>query len=871
MKKWIILISCCLYAFVSFGQNKQINSGDRYVKRNNFTEGISFYKEALPLVEDEEKRQDLCFKIASCYFKMNNYDEAVRWYEDAVGEYCDNAAWQLSLGDALAYSGRLEQAIEVYQKAVSLGADSIASKKLSTAQNAFEIKDHDLSIVKPLKTINSSYSDYAPAWFGDDLVFASTRSLSKGKIDGRTGQSYSNLYMAEFDTASNAWGNVHELNSKLNSQFNEGTFAYNAKQSTAYWMECNDRMNHCVIKKGKYHKEENAWKEVKEVRLSTGNASVGHPSFDSISNVLYFVAEMKDGFGGKDIWKVNLKDDGSWGKPINLGEGVNTEEDELFPHILGDSMLFFASKGRDGFGGLDIFFSVKKGGSFGKAQHLDSPFNSYADDFGLLMNPDGQKGFMVSNRNNGTSDDIYTFEGFPVKFNARGTVKDAFDQKALAKTMIIVENLKSKDVDTVYSKENGKWFYPLGFYSNYELTFKKDTYADEIIKITTPGKERLFASNNDTIIDVLMRSGDFPCQIAGKIVNRETQLAMKGVKVFLENANGPVHEVSSDPTGRYHFDGLKNGMIYTVKVKEKGYFQEVRTCKIPDERRSIRCSKENGYDMDFELTRMEKMREFILSNIYYDFDKASLRETSKIELNKLVSMLKANPEVQIRINSHTDIRGTNEYNDGLSQKRAQSVVNYLCSKGVKKNMLSAKGFGKRRLLIPKARSEEEHQANRRTTFEVLDFIPADEQDPIPVFYVNEQEPDKDLINEPVKKQDQPFKDQLASTTKTAAVSNKKLDRPLEFHIQILSAANPLEDVSGVEALITGQPQYKVFEQKVNGVYKYEVGPVYDMKGVSKLKEMIKANGHEGGFTVAYSKGKRIPMSQAKKLLENKEE
>ncbi len=111
-----------------------------------------------------------------------------------------------------------------------------------------------------------------------------------------------------------------------------------------------------------------------------------------------------------------------------------------------------------------------------------------------------------------------------------------------------------------------------------------------------------------------------------------------------------------------------------------------------------------------------------IDNIYYDYDKADLREESKIELNKLVNILKETPDVKLQINSHSDERGEANYNKELSQRRAQSVVDYLIAKGINPDRLIAKGYGFEMPLIKHAKTEEQHQKNRRTTFKILNSI-----------------------------------------------------------------------------------------------------------------------------------------------------
>ena len=131
---------------------------------------------------------------------------------------------------------------------------------------------------------------------------------------------------------------------------------------------------------------------------------------------------------------------------------------------------------------------------------------------------------------------------------------------------------------------------------------------------------------------------------------------------------------------------------------------------------------------DIALDKLEVGKKVVLKNIFYDYNKASLTPSSYNELGKVIELLNGNPKIKIEISAHTDSRGSDGYNDKLSQERAQSCVDYLLSKSIDKSRLIAKGYGKRQLLITDAEiskmpTEEDkevlHQQNRRTEFKIV--------------------------------------------------------------------------------------------------------------------------------------------------------
>jgi outer membrane protein OmpA-like peptidoglycan-associated protein len=127
------------------------------------------------------------------------------------------------------------------------------------------------------------------------------------------------------------------------------------------------------------------------------------------------------------------------------------------------------------------------------------------------------------------------------------------------------------------------------------------------------------------------------------------------------------------------------------------------------------------YQVSIKLDRLELNKTFVLDNIYYDLNKYNIRPDAAIELDKLVQILKDNPTMNIELSSHTDARATDAYNMTLSQNRAESAVKYLNLKGIAAERLTAKGYGERQLIIPNAKTEEEHQRNRRTEFTILSY------------------------------------------------------------------------------------------------------------------------------------------------------
>ena len=202
--------------------------------------------------------------------------------------------------------------------------------------------------------------------------------------------------------------------------------------------------------------------------------------------------------------------------------------------------------------------------------------------------------------------------------------------------------------------------------------------------------------------------------LSDKVVDSQTQKPLKDVHIFLQGDDGSLDSTYTDKNGVYKFNKLDANTVYKLYAQKDGYLGDSKFKAVGDEKYSIDLS----LGEPFSLLKITK-EEIEIKNIYYDYAKWDLRAESKEELKKLLKILNENPVIKIMINSHTDVRGAAAYNQELSEKRAKSVVEFLVSNGINISRLSFKGWGAEHLLIQNAVTEEEHQANRRTTFNIL--------------------------------------------------------------------------------------------------------------------------------------------------------
>jgi outer membrane protein OmpA-like peptidoglycan-associated protein len=367
---------------------------------------------------------------------------------------------------------------------------------------------------------------------------------------------------------------------------------------------------------------------------------LGHPSIDKNGTVLYFASNMPGGYGKSDLY-FSVLTNGQWSKPFNLGPKINTEGNEFFPFISSDGVIYFASDGHGGLGGLDIYFSVPERGVFHSIENMGYPTNSSKDDFGLALDSTGMKGYFASNRPGGKgNDDIYFLKIKKVPVIIRGVVKDRETKDVLSDATVSVINEAGNTIFTSITRTDGQFEFEVNKGQQYIINVTRELYSETEKPIGTSTLRP-----NDEVYS----------------------------EIFLEE-----------------------------KIDES---------QLGPAPKSI--EEENGVPL--QIVEIEY--------INYELDKSDVRPDAAILLDKLISLLKEHPDLEIRIESHTDSRGSDEYNMLLSKKRARAAFDYAVSKGIDPNRLLYQGFGETKLLNKCANgvdcSEEEHEVNRRSIIKVV--------------------------------------------------------------------------------------------------------------------------------------------------------
>ena len=392
-------------------------------------------------------------------------------------------------------------------------------------------------------------------------------------------------------------------------------------------------------------------------------------------------------------------------------------------------MLFFASNGHVGFGGLDIFVSIGKSGTFKKPENVGAPVNGPMDDFAFVMNEFQTQGYFSSNREGGKGDDdIYSFQllrPFDKGLIVHGTATDKNSHAILPNTKVTLTDADGKVLGDTIANADGYYEFEVEEGLNYKMMGKLEDYNDANNTFTTKD----LPENFDLKCDLELERAGFT--LFGITTDRKTKQPIENVRVVITDENGKeVINIMTSSTGDFNKilteAKLNDKIQYSINLSKDGYFPKtVKYSKVLSKPGQISVHTE----LDFSLDKMEAgvnlLEAFNIREIYFDLDKSDIRKDAKETLDSIVDVLKRYPKMELDLGSHTDCRNTKAYNLALSQRRYVNTRNYLVKyvkNGAKR--ISGKGYGESQLVNdcpcePTNESnctDEQHQKNRRTMF-----------------------------------------------------------------------------------------------------------------------------------------------------------
>lgn len=411
MKK-LVTFFIILSVGLATAQNKDTKKADELYERLAFNDAAEAYSK---LIKKGKGSRYVFEQLGNCYYFINDTKSAAQYYKRVVKGRKVKSETIYNYAQALKANGDFSEYNTYMQRFAQMEPDDSRAIEFMKNPNYVPqiMEDYPRFEVKNLEDLNSPYSDFGGIVVGKDFYFASARNTSR-KTYHWDDQPFLDIYKAS--VVGNTVKNAELLGGDVNTKWHEGTIAISPDGKRMYF-DRNDYYN------GKFKKSEEGinqinlyysewvdggWKGVFSVPFNSDEFSTGHPALSPNGNMLYFVSDMPGGKGGSDIYRVSIDASGNFGSPERLGDHINTEGKEVFPHIDSNGDLYFSSDGHVGLGGLDIFYAEANGNDFGKPQNIGRGANSAHDDFAFIYDPNTKSGYLSSNREGGKGmDDIY--------------------------------------------------------------------------------------------------------------------------------------------------------------------------------------------------------------------------------------------------------------------------------------------------------------------------------------------------------------------------------------------------------------------------------------------------------------------------------
>jgi len=656
-----LLIGLLLLSISACTYTMKIRDGRTAYERKQFAVAAKMLPGEIQKLDSRVEKGKLAYLLADAYIQLNRPSDAVEWYQTAY-DYGYGVEALEGKAYTLKRMERYEEAILAFRDlGFEIGSPYEYRREISACEVAQGWKDIERQEYRVTNAaFNTGDADYAPVPYTENsLVITSDRSTATGEDT----YNWTGNDFSDLFLVDLSTGDIEPFEQSINTADNEGTVAFNADFSMMIFTRCTspseDQDAYCQL----YVSERSGdrWSTPRPLSFQDDNVNYMHPALSPDASKLYFSANHPEGWGGYDIYVSTwLGDD--WDVPRLLGRSVNTPGNEQFPTVDRDT-LYFSSNRHNSMGGLDVFRSYEMAnGNWAPAFNLKPPVNSGADDFAFVID-----------RSQPTTGDVVQ-RGYFSSSRYSGSGRD--DIYTMEK--VILPPPPESDEPEVTEE------------------------VEPIVKLDVYVLEKIYQDPTDPNSRVLGRR------------------PLPGSSLVLEIGNTS-DEVTVGEDGKYSIE-LEEGKVYEFLAKKEGYLNNDATFSS----QGIAPSPENPvqtYELEIELDKIFLDREIVLENIYYDFDEWDIRDDAEPTLNELTRNLRLNPEITIQLASHTDCRGNDRYNQQLSQRRAQSAVDYLIAQGIDEGRLSAVGYGEEQPAVECicARcSEDEHQSNRRTTFKIVE-------------------------------------------------------------------------------------------------------------------------------------------------------
>lgn len=685
-REYLILLFCCQLAYAQdFNKIQNIRfDGDEFFEVQKYHLALPYYKKVLELAPDDV---DANYKVGICYLNSTHSREALPYFEKILNakDLPDDVYYDIARSYHIVHE--FDKAIEKYQEAKKhlVKGGSITQEMIDREIKRCEFGKElvstplDFNIENVGDVINSEYRDHVPVVSADEtsLIFTSRRpETTGGKVYSGDGMYFEDIYISK-KGATDEWMPPSNIGEGINTKRHDASVGVSPDGQKLFIYRSIQNKNHYRgdIYSSDWDPELGVWSE--PVPLPDGiNSHMVElsTSITSDENVMYFSSNRPGGKGGYDIYQVKKLPNGDWAAPLNM-ESINTPDDEDAPFIHSDNRtLYFSSKGHQTMGGYDIFMSIynETKDEWSEPQNMGYPVNTASDDIYFVWSADGMRGYFSSAREDSYGDlDIYV----------------------------------------IHRPIIGKYFMVL-----------KGTLIDEDSRQPVSGLIKLYNAANEKLVGVFntnMNTGKFSAIIPPNAVYR-AEISARGYEDKTELIVVPdvteyfEHEITIH-AGKKIVDSTASDSSNTAV--------DTAVVAKADTEVVVENSDQEEDDEEGALNPGD-----LIKMVFHDFDQAAHSQGSGINIDDVIRILKENPWLVISVESHTDSKGSEEYNMKLAQRRASSCQTYLLRKGISATRVKVRYYGEERPLEPNekpngADNPDGRAKNRRTEFRVVSNKP----------------------------------------------------------------------------------------------------------------------------------------------------
>lgn len=477
------------FFFSGMAQKALLQKAEKQYNNYAYADAISIYEK---LAAKGYKDEKMFQRLGNAYYFNAELTKAVVCYDELFfinpkqePEYFYRYAQSLKAVEDYAKADKM---LEEFNKKVNTDTRGILFENNKNYLEQIKLNSGRFEVVNT--NVNTEQSDFGSTVLNNNFIFSSARKIRKGeeKTFRWTNKSFTNLYSAAILPDGNLSTPVL-LNTEVNSKFNESTPVFTKDGKTMYFTRNNfldgkrgkDDKNITLLKLYRANFSDGKWANIVELPFNSDAYSTAHPALSLDEKKLFFASDMPGSLGQSDLYSVTINTDGTFGKPENLGPNINTEGRETFPFISADNELYFATDGRPGLGGLDIFVSkILDNGTFDKVQNIGEPVNTKSDDFAFIIDSNTRKGYFSSNKKGGIgNDDIYKFtetKKLVCERTLKGTIFDSKSNAVIENAKVVLLDERLQVLEEVQTGKDGSYSFKVNCNKSYTVRATGEGY-----------------------------------------------------------------------------------------------------------------------------------------------------------------------------------------------------------------------------------------------------------------------------------------------------------------------------------------------------------------------------------------------------------